>query len=60
MRGKYHRKLTANEVKAIRAEHGKICECCGKVTNQRDLARKYNVSYAEIYKIVRGIDWKDI
>lgn len=56
----HNAKLTEDQVRAIREQHGKACPHCGKRTSMADLGKIYGVSTVAIRNIIHRYDWKHV
>ena len=48
------KKLTDDQVRAIRAEAATPCACCGRSETLRAIAARYGVSHVMVRKIITG------
>lgn len=56
----YERKLTEEQVKAIKAALSTPCTCCGHEASYRELGDKFGVSAVTIFNINRRKSWKHV
>lgn len=54
------RKLTEEQVKAIKAALSAPCKCCGHEASYRELGDKFGVSGVTIFNINRRKSWKHV